>query len=87
MGYVVVRSLEPPPGFVASGGGISYNRNTDDHFTLRFSPSSSSTWAKSFKFSQSSSPENAQPMDGRKSPFGRLASGFSIRSSSKNFSC
>lgn len=58
-------------------------QSSNDHSTLRFSPSGFSTWAKSFKFSQSSAPENAQPVDGRKSPFGRLASGLGIRTSSK----
>eukprot|EP00252_Welwitschia_mirabilis_P005953 TRINITY_DN1654_c0_g1_i1.p1 TRINITY_DN1654_c0_g1~~TRINITY_DN1654_c0_g1_i1.p1 ORF type:complete len:630 (-),score=131.28 TRINITY_DN1654_c0_g1_i1:233-2122(-) len=49
--------------------------------TSKFSASGFSSWAKNFKFSQTSQ-DNTESSDGKISPFSRLASGLGIRASS-----
>ncbi|GLJ44265.1 hypothetical protein SUGI_0925800 [Cryptomeria japonica] len=74
---------DPAPEDSASVFPTSNPLSSGNPSTSRFSASGFSTWAKSFKFSQSSVEDNTQPMDGGKSTFGRIASGFGIRQSSK----
>eukprot|EP01018_Ginkgo_biloba_P004221 Gb_09019 [translate_table: standard] len=72
---VVSDSVMPTPN---SPSGRASNETPS-----KFSASGLSTWARSFKLSQSSTQVNTQPSDGGKSPFSRLAGGFGIRASSK----
>uniref|UniRef100_A0A0C9S9Y4 TSA: Wollemia nobilis Ref_Wollemi_Transcript_5682_2483 transcribed RNA sequence n=1 Tax=Wollemia nobilis TaxID=56998 RepID=A0A0C9S9Y4_9CONI len=75
--------LNPPSADSASAVPASNPLSPNSRSTSRFSASGFSTWAKNFRFSQSSVQENPQPVDGGKSPFGRIASGLGIRQSPK----